>query len=99
MSSETNVEVPSTEIETVKGKAGHPGKKGTLENLLKMTFESVPSAALEQIRLNLNNNIGNPQVFRQIQKTHKVDDVELILNILNVVNEKLYGGSPQVSTN
>jgi len=60
---------------------GHPGKHGTLDQLLDRLFADVPADVREQLLKNLDVRVFGPSCFTDITRNFKTVDIDLIQKI------------------
>jgi hypothetical protein len=81
---------------------GHPGKHGTLDQLLDRMFVDVPADVRAQLMKNLDVRVFGPQCFTDVTRNFKTVDIDLIQKIrtyLDRARESAYsenGSSYQV---
>ena len=84
MSEESSVVVE----EKVAKKAGHPGKKGSLQDLFAMSLNGVDSAVCARIAQNIHQMMSGPEMLK-IQRQHKTHDVQVILQLQEYLTSEL----------
>lgn len=75
--------------ERVLGKAGHPGKKGTLRDLFHEALEGVGSPEYVKIAQNLRTKIEGVENAMRLQRNFKVQDVQVILAFRDYILSEL----------